>query len=663
MSDMVAPRSRSAALIGPYGSGKSTLFEVLLAAAGAPLKRAGMLRDRTASTSLAMGGAEFMGESWTLLDCPGSIEFFHETEAALEVVDFAVLVVDPDPARARTIFPYFRALATSGTPHLLFINRIDTLAGLVRDTLAALQALSPAKLVLREVPIRDGEQITGYVDVVSERAYRYRAGEASELIALPPGITAREQEARAGLLEALADHDDALLEKLLEDIEPSTDEVFRQLSRDHALGAIAEVLFGAADRRQGVRRLWKALRHDAPDPAETARRHGIAAAAEPLARVFKTVHAGHAGKLSYARIWRGVVREGMSLNGARLGGIQRMTGDEPQKLAEAGAGALVALGRLEGVATGAILSAHGKATASPWPAPPPPVHALAIAAEERKDEVKLSGALQKIAEEDPTLVITHDQETGETVLHGQGEIHLNAALDRLAKSYGLRLVTRRPMVAFKETIRRGARQHARFKRQTGGHGQFADVTLEIEPRGRGEGFLFVDRITGGAVPRQFIPAVAEAAETTLAKGMFGFPVVDIAVTLLDGGFHSVDSSDLAFKTATRMAIQEALAKADPVLLEPIDHLAIALPNDVTSGAQRLVSSRRGRILGYAEKSGWPGWDEVEALMPEAELHGLIIELRSQTMGLGTYRRRLDHLAEAPGSVAEKFAPPAGRPTN
>jgi elongation factor G len=660
MSEMMAPRSRSAALIGPYGSGKTTLFEALLSAAGTPPKRAST-RERTASTSLALGGAEFLGETWSLLDCPGSIEFFHETEAALKIVDFAVLVVDPDPARARAVFPYLRTLALSGTPYLVFINRIDTLTGRVQDTLAALQALALAKLVLREVPIREGERITGYVDVVSERAYRYRPGEASELIALPATIAAREREARAGLLETLADHDDALLEKLLEDIEPTTEEVFHQLSRGEAMGAIAEVLFGAADRRQGVRRLWKALRHDAPDPALTARRHGIAAGDAPLAQVFKTLHAGHAGKLSYARIWRGVVREGMSLNGTRLGGIQRPLGEELQKIAEAGAGALVALGRLEGAPTGAVLTANGgTAETLPWPAPPAPVHALAIAPEERKDEVKLSGALQKIAEEDPALTIEHNPETGETVLHGQGEIHLNAALERLAKAYGLRLVTRRPMVAFKETIRRAVREHARFKRQTGGHGQFADVTLEIEPRGRGEGFLFVDRITGGVVPRQFIPAVGEAAAATLAKGVFGFPVVDIAVTLVDGGFHTVDSSDLAFKTATRMAIQEALAKADPVLLEPIDHLAIALPNDVTASAQRLISSRRGRILGYAEKPGWPGWDEVEALLPEAELHGLIIELRSQTMGLGTYRRHFDHLAEAPSAIAEKFAAPAGR---
>jgi elongation factor G len=649
--------SRSCALIGPFGVGKTALFEALLDLAEAPLRRARAGRG----VGLQFGGATYLDENWSLLDCPGSIEFFHETEAALAVADFAVLVADPDPARALSSAPYFRALAEAEIPYLVFINRIDGFTGRVRDTLAALQGLSRRPLVLREVPIRVGEQITGYVDVASERAWRYREGAPSELIAMPSEIVPREQEARAGLLETLADHDDALLEKLLEDIVPTPEEVFEQLRRDQRAGAIAEVLFGAAEHRQGVRRLWKALRHDAPAAAETARRRGVAPEGEAaLAQVFKTVHAGHAGKLSLARVWRGQIRDGMTLAGARIGGMQRFIGDEMQKITTAGPGALVALGRLETATTGSVLSPGDSAAALPWPAPPPPVHALAIATEDRKDDVKLSGALQKIAEEDPALTIVQNPETGETVLHGQGEIHLNAVLDRLAKAYHLRLSSHRPMVAFKETIRRPARRHARFKRQTGGHGQFADVTLEIAPRARGEGFLFIDKIVGGAVPRQFIPAVAEAAEATLQKGVFGYPVVDVAVTLVDGGFHSVDSSDMAFKTATRMAIQEALAEADPVLLEPIDQVTIILPNDFTSSAQRLLSSRRGRILGYAEKPGWPGWDEVETLVPEAELHGLIIDLRSQTQGLGSYRRRFDHLAEAPGALAEKVAVNASR---
>jgi elongation factor G len=281
----------------------------------------------------------------------------------------------------------------------------------------------------------------------------------------------------------------------------------------------------------------------------------------------------------------------------------------------------------------------------PFPPAPTPVYALAVTTTDRKDDVRLSDALRKLAEEDPSLTVTQDHETGETVMHGQGEMHLLNAIEHMAKSYNLKMTTRRPSIAYRETVRGSVHEHGRLKRQTGGHGQFADVKIDIAPRERGAGFLFVDKVVGGAVPRNFIPVVGEAAEEAAKKGPFGYPVVDISVTLVDGGFHAVDSSDMAFRTATQIAMREGLAKADPVLLEPIDHVTISVPNDLTPRAQRLLTGRRGQILGFGEREGWPGWDDVEALVPEAELHDLIIDLRSQTQGLGTYRRRFDHLAE------------------
>jgi elongation factor G len=639
---------RAAAIVGPYGTGKSTLFDALIEAAGAPPKRAA---TRRAGTELRLAHCTWLGDSWALLDCPGSVEFAHETECALAVADIAVVVCDPDPARALAAAPILRRIDAMKLPHIVFINRIDTLDGRVRDTLAALQEHSAAPLVLRQVPIRtpgkDGlSSVTGYVDVVSERAYRYRRGEESELIQLPPDMREREAEARNAFLEVLADHDDALLEKLLEDEQPSTEEVFARLRADLADDAVVEILLGAAEHGNGVRRLWKALRHDTPSATVTALRRGIPEEGEALAQVFKTTHAGHAGRISLARIWRGTLRDGGTVAGQRIGGIHRMPLGEPAKAAEAQAGELVGLGRLDGIATGATISANG-AEALPWPAPPPPLYSLAVSAASRGDDVKLSVALQRLAEEDPSIQVVHDQDSGETILRGQGEIHLNAALERLGRSSGLKLTTSRPAVAYRETIRSEVHQHARLKRQTGGHGQFADVKIEIAPRGRGEGFLFVDKIVGGAVPRQYIPAVGEAAEEAARKGPLGHPCVDIAVTLVDGTFHSVDSSDMAFRTATRMAMQEGLAKAGPVLLEPVDHVVVTVPNGWTPNAQRLLTGRRGRILGYGEHPGWTGWDDVEALVPAAELHDLIIELRSQTQGLGSYTHRFDHLAEAP----------------
>jgi elongation factor G len=647
------------AIVGPYGSGKSTLFDSLMTAAGVPMRRASDPRARAVTTEMTLGHCSYLGDPWALVDCPGSIEFAAETAAALTAVDLAVIVCEPVPDRALTLAPLLKALEDRGIPHLLFVNKIDALQGRVRDTLAALQAYSRRPLVLRQVPIRDQDTVTGYVDIVSERAYRYRKGQPSELIRLPADLRDRKGEALGSLVEVLADHNDGILEKILEEIRPSTEEVYDQLRADQASGAIVEVLLGSADRGGGVRRLWKALRHDAPDPLVTAEQRGVVPQGEALVQIFKTVHAAHTGKLSLGRVWRGTVKDGGTVGGARIGGLYRLAGGESVKITQAEAGELVAFGRLESIATGATLTAAGAAPSLPFPAPPPPVFTLAIQTQDRKDDVKLSGALQKLCEEDLALSVEHSAETGETLLNGQGEIHLNAVLERLARNYNLKIATARPQVPFKETIRKPAHQHGRLKRQTGGHGQFADVQLDIEPRGRGEGFLFVDRIVGGAVPRQYIPAVGEAAEEATRKGPMGFPVVDVSVTLVDGTYHTVDSSDMAFKNATRMAMAEGLAKAEPVLLEPIDHVTVSVPNAFTAGAQRLLTGRRGQILGYAEKPDWPGWDDVEALVPEAELHELITELRSQTMGIGSYVRHFDHLAEARGRIADKIAAGAG----
>ena len=643
-------KPRAVALIGPQGSGKSVLFDALLAAAGSPPpRRAADARNRTMGTETRLAHCEFMGDPWALLDCPGSVEFAQETAAALAIADIAVVVCDPSPARAAALAPAFHALEQAGLPAMVFVNKADTLGEQpIRDTLAALQAHSRRPLVLRQVPIREKGEVTGYVDLVSERAYRWRKGEPSELIRMPATVAAREAEARAALAETLADHDDALLEKVVEDAIPTPEDLYRPLHADILAGALDPVLLGAAEKRHGVLRLWKALRHDAPGPEETAGRRGIGPEGEALAQVFRTVHAGHGGKLSFARIWRGSLKDGATVNGARIGGITRFPAGEPAKALEAATGEVVALGRLDPVPTGATLSASGTAGPLPFPAPPALVYALAITTEDRKDDVRLSGALARLVEEDPSLSITHDAELGQIVLAGQGDIHLGHAVARLAEAHGLRVTTSRPRIAYKETIRASARHHARHRRQTGGHGQFADVTLEVSPRRRGEGFAFEDRIVGGAIPRKFIPAVGDAAEEAARKGPLGNPVVDIAVTLHDGAFHSVDSSDMAFATATRMAMQEALAKADPVMLEPMDQVTVLVPQDGTAAAQRLLTGRRGQILGYAEKPDWPGWDEVQALVPEAELHDLIIELRSLTMGLGTYTRRFDHLAESRG---------------
>jgi len=631
---------RVAALVGPYGSGKSALFDSLLAAAGTPTRRSTNGRTHQAGTELRVGQASFLEDPWTILDCPGSIEFSHAAACALAVADIAVVVVDPDPARAAMAAPCLRMVEELDIPAILFVNKLDTLGAAPRDLVEALGAQTRRRLLLRQMPWREGDRIVGYVDLISERAWRFREGAASEPAPFPEALRGAEAEARAALAEALADADDALLEAIVEDRAPDPATLYRPLHAEEAAGHAMGVLFGAAEHASGVRRLWKALRHDAPEVAETAARRGVAPGAEPVAQVFRTVQAGHAGRLSFVRIWRGALKDGATVSGQRIGGIWRFPGAEPAKAAEAAAGEVVALGRLDGAATGDTLGGPRL----DFPDPPAPTFSLAIEPEDRKDEVKLGAALARLTEEDPSLRVEQTPETGETVLHGQGEQHLRAAVEKLTQS--VKLATHRPRVPFRETIRRPVRHHARLKRQTGGHGQFADVVIEVAPRPRGAGFAFVDKVVGGAIPRKFIPACGEAAEEAARKGPLGNPVVDIEVTLVDGGFHSVDSSDMAFATATRMAMQEALAKADPVLLEPVEHVAVLVPQAFTPAAQRLLTGRRGQILGYAESADRPGWDEVEAMVPATELHDLILELRGQTLGLGTYRHRFDHLAES-----------------
>ncbi|BBK44560.1 elongation factor G [Allostella vacuolata] len=660
---------RCAALVGPYLSGKTSLLESLLHATEATQRR-GTVKDGTTvgdgspeararqmSTEMTVAHTSFLGDPWIFIDCPGSVELAAEANAALLAADAAVVVCEPDIDKAVMLGPLFRFLDEHRIPHMLFINKMDAAAVRVRDLLQALQEVSPRPLVLRQVPIRGSEAesaVTGYVDLVSERAYAYKPGQPSELIAMPEAVREREADERQKLLERLADFDDELLEQLLSDAIPPKEEIYAQLSQDLERDLIVPVFLGAAERDHGVRRLLKALRHEVPPPWRTAEHKGIAAEGEALAQVFKTVHAAHTGKLSLVRVWRGQLAEGMVLNDVRVGGVVRLLGQQQQKVAQAQAGDLVGLARMEGIQTGTVLTPSGRGDpALDWPAPPPPVYALAVHAEKRADEVKLTGALARLAEEDPSLSSAFREETHELVLSGQGDIHLQIAIERLRNRYNVPVTTRAPQVAFKETIRRGHSLHTRFKRQSGGHGQFADIHIDIKPLPRGAGFAFGDSIVGGVVPKQYIPSVEEGVREYLKQGPLGFPVVDVAVTLTSGQFHAVDSSDMAFKTAGRQAMVEGMPHCEPVLLEPIQEVAITAPNAYTARVQRLVSGRRGQLLGYDGREGWPGWDVVTAYMPASEIHDLIVELRSLSHGVGSYTARFDHLQELTGRLADK----------
>jgi elongation factor G len=662
---------RVVALCGPYLSGKTSLLESLLFAMGAIGRRGstragtsvgdGALeaRKRSMGTEINIASVEYLGDHWTFLDAPGSIEFQHDSFAALAVCDVAVVVCEPSPERIVALSPLVKYIEDHHIPHLFFINKIDSAERRVRDMLAALQTVSSRKLVLRQVPIRrptadGGEETIGYVDLVSERAYRYKTSGASDLIEMPAEILPRESEARREMLETLSEFDDALLEQLIEDVAPEKSLIYRDLHDEFGADQIAPVLIGAGDRENGVRRLLKALRHDAPFVAETAKRRDLPSNGVAMAECFKVLHQAHAGKLSLCRVWSGALTEGQSLGGQRIGSLFRPFGQRLDKLGEAKAGEIVALAKIDSLSGGQSISASGIRPVADFPPADPPVFAVALSAKNRNDEVKLSGALHKIAEEDPSLAYEARAETHELLLRGQGEMHLKVAVEKLAGRYNVAVETVPPRVAYRETIQAGASQHARYKRQTGGHGQFADIKVEIRPLPRGSGFRFVDKIVGGVVPRNFIPAVEEGLVDYLKEGPLGQPVVDLEVSLVDGQYHAVDSSEMSFKMAARIAMSEAMPKCRPVLLEPILKVTVAAPSDSTSRIQRLISGRRGQLLGYDTRPGWPGWDEVAALMPEAEVADMIVEIRSVTQGVGTYRTEFDHLQELVGRTAERI---------
>jgi elongation factor G len=602
----------------------------------------------------------FMGDSYTVIDCPGSVEFAHDMRAAIPAVDAAVVVCEADERKLPQLQIILRELEELNIPRFLFLNKIDRANKRIRETLGTLQPASRIPLVLRQIPIWNGDLIAGFVDLALERAFVYREHKASEVIALEGGDLDREKEARFSMLEKLADHDDALMEQLLEDIQPPRDAVFDDLARELREGQICPVLLGSALRENGVLRLMKALRHEAPGVAETARRLGAPAAKDAMAYVMKTTHLQHGGKLSLARVLSGRLDDGATVQSSsgetgRVSGVLAASGGHDTKRASAEAGEVVSLGKLDAIKTSDTLSAGKTAPAALVSvAPAPPVLAMALAALDRKDDVKLGQALLRLNEEDPSLSIVHNARSHDTVLWGQGEMHLRVALERLRERFGVNVKSQAPAIGYQETIRKSVAQRGRHKKQSGGHGQFGDVVLEVMPMPRGGGFKFDERVVGGAVPRNYIGAVEEGVVDGLLRGPLGFPVIDVQVTLTDGSYHSVDSSDQAFRTAARIGVSEALPQCQPVLLEPIHIVEIVCPTDATAKINAILSGRRGQILGFDTREGWAGWDRVRAMMPEAEIGDLIVELRSATAGAGSFTRQFDRMAEVTGRAAEQI---------
>ncbi|MFQ5622699.1 MAG: elongation factor G [Paracoccaceae bacterium] len=642
--------ARCFAVLGASNTGKSTLVDRMCALEGKPPAAAPPGEMRIAPFS-------HLDESWTALDCPGSIDFLQPALDALTAADAAVICVAPDPAQAVLAAPYLRAVEAAGTPTIIFINRIDEAEGRVRDIVAALQDYANHAIVLRQIPIRQEGTVVGSVDLVSERAWKYREGEHSALIEIPGDVKEREEEARAELLESLSEYDDWLLEEIIEDRTPADGPVFSICSRVLQENRAMPALIGSAGHGSGIVRVMKALRHEAPDASALRDRlvADTASSTPIIAAAFHATHKRHVGKAVYLRALQ-AIDPSKPIGGRPAGQITAAGPD----------GGSGALGSVEaGQVVVAVKSDHlfaprlcaeSKLLDPPdWCKPLPPMLFRILEPVNERDSAKLTGALSTLAESDPSLSVGQDPETGAALAGTQGTLHLRVLKQRLADTFGIEVHEVVPPGTYRETITRKSDTHYRHKKQSGGAGQFADVKLLVAPARRGSGFSFSDTVKGGTVPRNYIPAVEAGARDAMERGPLGFPVVDVSVNLHDGLHHSVDSSDMAFRIAGRMGVKEALASGVPVLLQPFYLIQIHIPSIFTGALGQLISTHRGQVLGYDRDPKAKGWDVFRATVPGSALDALVGEIRSVTQGVGYFEAEFERYEELYGKEAEKVS--------
>ena len=664
---------RNVAFVGPHHSGKTTLIEALLAHSGA-IPRKGAVTDGSATTdhdpeshahqmSVAPSFAYLQSGNArvNIIDCPGAVDFLEETKNALLAADAAVIVVEADPNRLAQVETIVDYLESRSLPHCFCINRLDRPGADFFATYASLRQRFGNHVVAEQAPIGQAENFSGFVDIITMSAFKYGEGGATTGTALPENFEAKSREE---LLEALADFDDHLMEEILEGQEPPLDEIERDLTSDVSADKIVPVLVASGIRGWGVPQLLELVLSQFPDATGVRRLDQSGKPVEPsaqaplVAQVCKTIVHPQSGKLSIARIFAGTINADTQLVDTsrgdvkeRPGGLYALLGKNQSAVTSMGPGSIVAIARLEHAQTGDTLCAGGAKLVTPLHKPPKPAFGLALRPHDRADEAKLSQLLVRMKEEDPTLLVERAEFTDELVLRGYGEMHLAVTVERLQRKYNVKLDTQLPHVPYRETITGKTKQQGRYKHQTGGHGMFGDVHLEIEPQPRGSGVKFDEHIVGGVVPKQFFPGVEKGVREALEKGpLGGFPVVDVHVTLYDGSYHSVDSNEMSFKLAASLAMREGMPKCNPVLLEPIQRVEITVPTAYTSAVLQQVSGRRGQILSYGPSEQRRGYDIVKALVPQSELPRYLTELRTATQGLGYFSAEHDHFEYAPPKV-------------
>jgi elongation factor G len=675
---------RNVALVGHGGSGKTTLAESLLHCAGA-ITRCGRVEDGTTvsdfepeehkrqiSVSVALVPFEWHGHKINVLDCPGYADFSSEAEAALRVADMAIFVVSAVEGVEVQTEVMWRAAAELGLPRMVFINKLDRERASFHRTLEQLQTTFGAGIAPLELPIGDEQAFRGVADLLSDTAITYDADKAATG-PIPPEMEAQEHSVHDSLVEGIVVADDDLMERYLEGDMPSFDELEKTLAHGVASAQVFPVVCGSASRRIAVDRLANFVCEIGPspldrppitvhagDPAEGGAIAGVSpdVSAPSLAWVWKTVADPFVGKISLFKVLSGTIKPDCNLVNSRTHTDERLhapfslRGKEQVPVGEIPAGDFGAVAKLADVVTGDTLAARGHPVTVPGFEAPEPVLSVAIRPKSKGDEDKLMTALHRIEEEDPALRVRRDDETHQTVLAGMGETHLAVITERLAR-LGVGVETEEVTVPYRETILGEAEAEGKYKKQTGGHGQFGVASIRLEPMERGAGFEFVDKIVGGVIPRQLIPAVQKGVEEAMgAGGVFGWPVVDVRATCFDGKYHPVDSSEMSFKMAGSLAFKEALAKAQPVLLEPISLLEVTVPTSFQGDVMGDLNGRRGRVQG-SEQVG-AGESRITALVPTAEILRYAVDLRSMTGGRGRFRARHERYDAVPQHLWEKL---------
>ncbi len=627
-------------VLGPSQSGKTTLVASL---AGLETRGSAMdFSDRFRLTTF-----EYLGDAWGAFDVAGGTDNLGAAGHALAASDHAVLCVSPNPDAAPQAAPYLRLIEEAGVPATLFINHMDGFEGRVRDVVAALQIYASHLLVLRQVPMREGGEVTGVVDLISERAWEYQEGKPSALVEMPEEIRDREQEARTELLETIADFNDDLLEQLIEDRVPAPENVFSMVAQMHKQNEWIPVFLGAAAHGNGVTRLMKDLRHETADAERLAER--LAIAPDAVLGVYAD-NRKHVGKSVLLRTLGGGLAQGAALGGDTIGTLNGPDGKAAGAVAPGGLAVAVKSDHLD---AGQVYTGDHFDAGPDWATGLPPAFRRVLTPKAERDEARLSSALTRIAAVDPGLAIEQDAESGHAVACLQGPMHLRRLLATLAEDFDISVEEHVPAGSYRETISGAQDVHYRHRKQSGGAGQFADIQMSVRPQSRGAGFAFDEVVKGGAVPRNYIPAVEAGCSEALQKGPLGFPVIDVAVTLRDGKSHAVDSSDFAFRTAGLMGMREALQDCGPVLLQPIDQVDIHVPSVYSGALVGEISSLKGQVLGFDPHPTAKGWDVFHALIPAPAHDALFRALGGLTHGTAWYETRFDHYEEVHGKEAEK----------